>query len=156
MYIYIYIHLFFKIKNKYLSTIYYNQINNKNNISKTKNIYLKEMEKKEYRVSGNENAGRAMFHIKEMLQSNETMEVTAGTKSSEIAVRAVTTLERLGYITIENIKTLTILEDGRRIIKLIVSVKKTAGFDKLFKEHEEERKKREEQRQKEKATEAKA
>ena len=114
------------------------------------------MEKKEYRVSGNENAGRAMFHIKEMLQSNETMEITAGTKSSEIAVRAVTTLERLGYITIQNIQTLTILEDGRRIIKLIVSVKKTAGFDKLFKEHEEERKKREEQRQKEKAVDPKA
>ena len=113
------------------------------------------MEKKEYRVSGQENPGRAMFHIKEMLQSNDKMDITSGTRSSEIAVRAATTLERLGYITIENIQTLTNIEEGKRINKLIISVKKTANFDKLFKEHEEERKQREEQRQKEKGTETK-
>ena len=96
-----------------------------------------------------------MFHIKEILKTNQKMDISAGTKSSETAIKVATTLERLGYITIENIQTLTIVEEGRRIIKLVVSVTKTSDFDKLFKEHEEERKRREEQRQKEKENETK-
>ena len=107
------------------------------------------MEKKEYRVSFHEHPGKAMFHVKELLQANESIDITAGSRLSEVAIRVATTLERLGYITITNIQTLTLVEEGKRNIKLIISVKKTADFDKLFKEHEEQRKLREEQRQKE-------
>ena len=108
------------------------------------------MEKKEYRIASNEPQGKAMFHIKEILKSQETMDITAGTTSSELAIRIATTLQRLNYITIENIQTLTIVEEGKRIIKLVVKVKKTSEFDKLYKEYEEKRKELEEQRKKEK------
>ena len=75
-----------------------------------------------------------------------------GKKSAFVLSKKFKNIEELKQADIE---TLTNIEEGKRIIKLVISAKKTANFDKLFKEHEEERKQREEQRQKEKGTETK-
>ena len=44
------------------------------------------------------------------------------------------------------------IQNNRRRIKLIITVKKTANFDKLYKENEEERRKKEKKRIKKKKT----
>ena len=88
---------------------------------------------------------KVMYNIKEALQTKETLDVSSGTGSSGTAARAVESLKRLGYITIENVQTFTVVEKGKRIIKLVITVKKTADFAKLYKEHEEDKKKREEE-----------
>lgn len=49
-------------------------------------------------------------------------------------------------MTIENVQTLTIVENGRRIIKIVITVKKTSNFKKLYDENEEMKKKKMEER----------
>ena len=115
------------------------------------------MEKKEYRIISSDDPQSKpmshMFYVKEILKSQETLNITAGTTSSELALRIATTLQRLKYVSIENIQTSTIVEEGQRIIKLVVKVKKTPEFDKLYKEYEDKKKAREEQLKKDKESE---
>ena len=103
-------------------------------------------DKKELRVSSDDSPQKVMYQIKEFLLPIEKRDISSGTKSSGTAARAVETLKRLGYITIENVQTLTIVEEGHRIIKMLFTVKKTAQFKKLYDEHEALRKKKEEER----------
>ena len=49
-------------------------------------------------------------------------------------------------MTIEDVQTLTIVENGRRIIKIVITVKKTSNFKKLYDENEEMKKKKMEER----------
>ena len=106
----------------------------------------------ELRISSYGSAQKAMYQIKEFLLQKETADISSGTSSSGTAARAIETLKRLGYITVQNVKTLTIVENNHRIIKLVFTVKKTAEFQKLYKEHEEARKKKEEERNAKKET----
>ena len=71
------------------------------------------------------------------------------TITSPIASRAAESLVRFGYVTIENIQTLTEVKNDRRIIKLIITLKKTKDFQKIFDENKEEMKKREQEREQE-------
>ena len=103
-------------------------------------------DKKELRVSSYDSPQKVMYQIKEFLLPIEKGDISSGTKSSGTAARAIETLKRLGYITVENVQTLTIVEEGHRIIKMLFTVKKTAQFKKLYDEHEELRKKKEEER----------
>ena len=103
-------------------------------------------DKKELRVSSYDSPQKVMYQIKEFLLPIEKGDISSGTKSSGTAARAVESLKRLGYITVENVQTLTIVEEGHRIIKMLFTVKKTAQFKKLYDEHEELRKKKEEER----------
>ena len=107
---------------------------------------------KEYIVEEYDKHRRVMYHVKEFLKSNDIVNITSSTKSSPNATRAAESLARLGYVTLENIQTITDVSNNRRRIKLIITVKKTANFDKLYKENEEERKKREEENKNEKET----
>ena len=52
---------------------------------------------------------------------------------------------RFGYVTIDNIQTLTEVKNDRRIIKLIITLKKTKDFQKIFDENKEEMKKKEQE-----------
>ena len=108
-------------------------------------------EPKELKVEEYDNAKKVMYLAKELLLNGEKMNLIGTTKSSPIATRAAETLVRLGYVTFDNIQTLTDVRNDRRSIKLIITLKKTSNFDKLYKENQEERKKREADREKENA-----
>jgi hypothetical protein len=107
---------------------------------------------KEYNVSSFDYPPKAMFGIKEALKTTDTLKINCGTKSSETGIRATSTLERFGYIKVENVQTLTTIENGKRIIKLIITVKKTKDFDTLLQQFENERKQKEEKKQQQKET----
>ena len=107
---------------------------------------------KEYIVEEYDNAKKVMYHVKEILKANNYINLTAYTKSSPIATRAAESLVRFGYVTFENIQTITDVKNNRRSIRLIISLKKTANFDKVYKENEEERNKKQAEREKAKET----
>ena len=89
-----------------------------------------------------------MYYVKEFLLPSDRINIVAGTKSSTVATRAAETLVRLGYVTFDNIQTLTEVKNDRRNIRLIITLKKTKDFDKLYKENEEEKKKKQAEREK--------
>ena len=97
---------------------------------------------KEYKVEVYDNTKKVMYHIKEILLSNEKINIISYTKSSPIATRAAESLVRFGYVTYENIQTTTEVNNNKRSIRLIITLKKTANFEKLYKENEEERKRK--------------
>ena len=106
----------------------------------------------ELSVEEHDHVRRVMKLAKTFLLTKERLNIISGTNSSPVATRASENLVRFGYVTIENIQTKTEVRMDRRFIKLIITVKKTANFDKLYKENEEERKKREEENKNEKET----
>jgi hypothetical protein len=57
------------------------------------------------------------------------------------AVRVAEALKRLGYISYEKYYTTTVVNDGILQRFIIIKVKKTENFQKLFEEREAERKK---------------
>ena len=138
-----------------------------------------ELEVKEY-----DHVKRVMHLAKDLLLSQERLNLIAGTNSSPTATKAAENLYyrdaqvailtyditnsapvatvsaenlvRFGYVTIENIQTLTEVKNDRRFIKLIITIKKTSDFKKIYDANKEEVKKKQEERQaKEKTTEGK-
>ena len=87
-------------------------------------------------VSSYDSHKRIMFLAKEQLTNNEKLSLIASTGSAPATTIAAENLVRLGYVTFENIQTDTEIQDGKRKIKLIITLKKTANFQKLFDENE--------------------
>ena len=85
---------------------------------------------KQLPISSHDNHRRIIFLAKEILNSNEKIELIASTNSAPAATRAAENLVRLGYVTFEDIQTTTEIHEGRRI-KLIITLKKTANFQKF-------------------------
>ena len=106
---------------------------------------------KEYKVEDYDNTKKVMYFVKEILKSSDRINLISNTNSSPVGTRAAETLARFGYVTIENIQTLTEVKNNRRSIRLIITLKKTGDFDKLYKENEEERKKKQAEREEQKA-----
>ena len=104
----------------------------------------------EVRVEEYDQAKRIMYLAKEFLCNNERVNIVPGTMTSPVASRAAENLVRFGYVTIENIQTLTEVRNDRRNIKLIITLKKTNDFKKIYDQNKEEMKKKEEERKKEK------
>ena len=102
----------------------------------------------ELRVEDYYHAKKVMFLAKEMLLKQEKLNLVAGTNSSPIATRAAENLVRFGYVSFENIQTLTEVRNDRRNIKLIITLKKTSDFQKVYDENEAKRKNREEEGEK--------
>ena len=100
-------------------------------------------------ISSHDNYRRVMYLAKELLNSNEKINLIASTISSPTVTRAAESLVPLGYVTFENIQTITEIHEGRRI-KLIITLKKTANFKKLYDENEKLKNQRKEEREKEK------
>ena len=101
---------------------------------------------KELKVAEYDQAKKVIYLSKELLLNAEKMNLIGTTNSANIATKAAETLVRLGYVTFDNIQTLTEVKNDRRSIRLIITLKKTSNFDKLYKENEEERKKRQAER----------
>jgi hypothetical protein len=96
---------------------------------------------KELRVGAGENAKRIMYLAKEFLQNQDHIDVVSGTQGAVIAARAAENLVRLNYVSYENIKTETTISNDRRRTKLVIRLKKTSEFKKLYDENEANRKK---------------
>ena len=105
-------------------------------------------------ISSHDNHRRIIFLAKEILNSNEKIELIASTGSAPAATRAADNLVRLGYVTFENIQTSTEIHEGRRI-KLIITLKKTANFKKIYDENEKLKNQRKEEKDKEEKTKGK-
>ena len=103
---------------------------------------------KEFKVDSRDNFRRTMFLVKVFLNNNKKGKIVGTTKNAVQATCVAENLKRLGYIEFDDIQTETLINDGRRQTRLVITVHNTPNFDKLFKESEEERKKREEERKK--------
>ena len=104
---------------------------------------------KELPVGEYEPPKRVMYLAKELLLNNDRINIIASTKSSGVASIASETLSRLGYVTFENVQTLTEVRNDRRSTRLIITLKKTENFKKHYDENQEFKKQKEAERQKE-------
>ncbi len=103
---------------------------------------------KELRVGATENAKRIMYLAKEFLLNNETIDVVSGTAGAIHATRAAEGLVRLKYVTYSNIKTETNIINDRRRTRLVITLKKTNQFTKLYEENEANKKRLQEEKAK--------
>ena len=110
---------------------------------------------KEYIVSEHDHPPKVMYYVKEILVSSDKINIIAFTNSSVVATKAAESLVRFGYVTYENIQTKTEIKNDRRSIRLIITLKKTSNFEKLYKENEKERKEKRTEREKEEKKETK-
>ena len=92
-------------------------------------------------ISLNRPAKWYMYVIKQVLKNRENVDVRAGPLGAAQAIRCVEALKRLGYITYSKYYTTSDITDGRLKKYIIVKVKKTKDFQKLFNEREAERNK---------------
>lgn len=98
---------------------------------------------KEIRVDFHDYHKKVMYMAREMLIGTERLKIIAGTNSSGTASKAAETLVRVGYVTYENIRTETIIDNNKRKTQFTITVKKTKDFERLYKENEEKKKKME-------------
>ena len=92
----------------------------------------------EIRVEEYDQPSRIINLVKEFLLKNEQVNIVSGTNSSPNGSRAAESLVRFGYVTIENVQTLTEVRNNRRNIRLIITVKKTNDFQKIYDQNKEE------------------
>ena len=103
---------------------------------------------KEFKVDSRDFFSKSMYLCKEFLNTNKKINIVAPTNSASQATRLAETLRRLGYVQFDDIQTQTLIREGRRQTRIVITVHNTPDFDKLYKESLEERKKREEERNK--------
>ena len=92
-------------------------------------------------ISLNRPAKWYMYVIKQVLKNRENVDVRAGPLGAAQAIRCVEALKRLGYITYSKYYTTSDITDGRIKKYIVIKVKKTKDFQKLFDEREAERNK---------------
>ena len=89
-----------------------------------------------------------MYVVKQVLKSRETVDIRARPLGAAQVVRVAEALKRLGYITYVKYFTTTTVNEGRLQRYIVVQVKKTPNFQKLFDAREAERKKMLEEQEK--------
>ena len=117
---------------------------------KSQNINTKEKERKKIDFSKLEYVNISfkrpvkwyMYVIKLVLQNRESVDIKARPLGASQAIRVVEALKRLGYISYVKYCTSTVVNDGKLERYIIINVKKTKDFQKLFDEREAERKRR--------------
>jgi len=82
-----------------------------------------------------------MYVVKRVLKHKENIDIRARPSAAAQVVRVCEALKRLGYISYANYYTTSNIENDVLQRFLVVNVKKTKSFDKLYDEREEERKK---------------
>lgn len=83
-----------------------------------------------------------MYVVKQVLKTKDQIDIRARPLAAAQVVRVAEALKRLGYITYVKYQTTTIIHEGKLQRFIVVTVKKTANFDTLFKEREDERAKK--------------
>ena len=101
---------------------------------------------KELRVAQYDNPKKTMYLAKELLLTTDKINISGITNSATIVARSAEGLVRFGYVTYENVKTETIIENNRKRIRFVITIKKTPEFEKLYNENAELRKKKDEER----------
>ena len=101
---------------------------------------------KDLRVTQFDNPKKTMYFAKELLLTRDKINITGTTNSATIVARTAEGLVRFGYVTYENVKTETIIENNRKRIRFVITIKKTPEFEKLYNENAELRKKKDEER----------
>lgn len=82
-----------------------------------------------------------MYVVKRVLKHKDQIDIRALPSAAAQVVRVCEALKRLGYVQYSNYYT-TSVADGLKLQRfLVVTVKKTKDFDKLYDAREEERKK---------------
>ena len=99
-------------------------------------------------LSFNRPAKWYMYVVKQVLRTRETVDIRARPLGAAQVVRVAEALKRLGYITYQKYYTTTTLQEGKLQRFIVVTVKKTDNFQKLYDEREAERKKLVESREK--------
>ncbi len=99
-------------------------------------------------LSFNRPAKWYMYIVKQALQHRDTVDIRARPLGAAQVVRVAEALKRLGYITYQKYYTTTTLQEGKLQRYIVVTVKKTSNFQKLYDEREAERKKLVESREK--------
>ena len=99
-------------------------------------------------LSFNRPAKWYMYVVKQALRTRETVDIRARPLGAAQVVRVAEALKRLGYITYVKYMTTTTVTDGRLQRYIVVTVKKTKDFQKLYDERESERKKNMEEQEK--------
>ena len=99
-------------------------------------------------VAKQDNPKKVMYFAKESLCTSNEINIIATTNSAGVAARAAEILSRLNYVKIENIQTLTTVENGKRKSLLIITLKKSEIFEKLYKEGKELKEKQKIEREK--------
>jgi hypothetical protein len=107
---------------------------------------------KELRVGPGETTKRIMYLAKEFLLHNENLLVEAGTASASSVARSCEALVRLNYVSYVDIRTETNIINEKRRTRLVIILKKTNQFTKLYEENEANRKKKEAEREEQKKT----
>ena len=92
-------------------------------------------------LSFNRPAKWYMYVVKQALKTKDTIDIRARPLGAAQVVRVAEALKRLGYITYQKYCTTTVVNEGRLQRFIIVTVKKTKDFQKLFDEREKEREK---------------
>ena len=82
-----------------------------------------------------------MYVVKRVLQHRDNIDIRARPSAAAQVVRVCEALKRLKYITYNNYYTVSKVEEGQLQRFLVVNVKKSKDFDKLYEEREVERKK---------------
>ena len=83
-----------------------------------------------------------IYVVKQVLKTKEKVDIRARPSAAAQVVRVAEALKRLGYITYLKYQTTTVINQGKLQRFIVVSVKKTSNFQKLFDEREAERTKR--------------
>ena len=90
-------------------------------------------------LSFNRPAKWYMYIVKQVLKAKETVDIRARPLGAAQVVRVAEALKRLGYITYEKYYTQTLVDKERLQRFIVVKVKKTKDFQKLYDAREAER-----------------
>lgn len=86
-----------------------------------------------------------MYVVKRVLKEKPTVDIRARPSAAAQVVRVAEALKRLGYVSYVRYYTTTVVVNGSLQRFIVVNVKKTNDFDKLYDAREEERTKKMEQ-----------
>jgi len=81
-----------------------------------------------------------MYVVKRVLKHKQTVDIRARPSAAAQVVRVCEALKRLGYVTYANYYTTSVIEGEVLQRFLVVNVRKTKDFDKLYDDRETERK----------------
>jgi hypothetical protein len=88
-----------------------------------------------------------MYVVKKVLRTKETVDIKARPSAAAQVVRVAEALKRLGYVTYQRYYTTSVVNNNTLQRFIVVTVRKTPDFNKLYDAREEERTKKLEQLQ---------
>ena len=98
-------------------------------------------------VGGNTTTRTVVYEAKKLLLTQDSIEVYSGTYGAQTVAQACEQLNRLGYITVQDVRSETNILEGNRRIKFVMKINKTADFQKLYDENEANREAKQKERE---------